>query len=248
MQTGTLLGRSPETIILQREKCTYVHAAIDALPARLRTPLVLRFYQDQSYEEIAARLGLAPDNVRKRIQEARAILDRKLHAYQTGDAGPDLHTPWPDEQTLFAASIPADPEGSADEAANTQPRVMPLAQISKREEQKLCTLRAYVASYPSGWKKRLALADQLCKMGHQIEAVAAYEQVLEKQPRLISVWLQVGRIYQALQHGQAAVAAYERALPLATTTAIRNAIIRLIESVFIGNGDQNSKISQKVCF
>ena len=64
--------------------------------------------------------------------------------------------------------------------------------------------------------------------------VRVYEQVLEKQPHLLSVWVQVGRLYAELQHGEAAVAAYKRALSLASTNALRAAIVALLEGVAVG--------------
>ncbi|MEZ4869253.1 MAG: sigma-70 family RNA polymerase sigma factor [Caldilineaceae bacterium] len=223
--------RSPETIFLQREQCAYLQAEMAALPARLRIPLALRCGEELSYEEIAAQLGLTPATVRKRIQEARILLDRKLRKYLRGQAGPDWDTPWTDEQTLFVAPPPKAPLTNDDETVSLQPRVTPLAQVSKREEQKLRTLRAYIATYPNGWKKRLELADQLCKMGMKAEAVVVYEQVLEKQPQLLSVWMQVGRLYKELQCSEAAVAAYERALAMAVTDMQREVIVGLVKSV-----------------
>ena len=50
--------------------------AIQNLPETLRQPLLLRFYYDLSYSEIANRLGLSEATVRKRIQLARDILRR----------------------------------------------------------------------------------------------------------------------------------------------------------------------------
>jgi len=223
--------RSPETVFLKREKCVYLHEEIAALPVRLRVPFALRCCEELTYEEISTQLGLAVPTVRKRVQEARTQLGRKLLKYLQGHTGPDLHVPWPDEQTLFTTPHVTVPTGSSDETATLQPRAVALAEVSKREEQKLCTLRAYVAAYPTGWKKRLALADQLCKMGYQEEAIVMYEQVLEKQPQLIGVWVQIGRIYQALGRGKNAVAMYEHALPLAGTAAMRDAIVGLIERV-----------------
>lgn len=201
-----------------------------ALPAQLRLPLTLRCSEELTYDAIAAQLGLATPTVRKRVQQARAILDQKWRKYLRGQTGPALQAPWPAEQTLFPAPLAAGPVASAHPTATVQPRVAPLPQVSKREEQKLRTLRAYVQGYPTGWKKRLDLADQLCKMGQPTEAVVVYEQVLAKQPHLLSVWVQVGRLYAELQ----AAAAYKRALPLATTNALQAAIVALLEDVAVG--------------
>lgn len=222
---------SPEAIFLQHEQCIYLQREMAALPARLQIPFYLRCCEELSYEEIGTQLGLAIPTVRKRVQEARSLLGRKFRQYLRGQAGPDWRTPWPDEQSLFAGPLPATPVVNDDETASIQPRVTPLAQVSKREEQKLRTLRAYVAAYPSGWKKRLELADQLGKMGLLAEAVVEYAQVLEKQPQVLSVWVQVGRLYAALQRGEDAVGAYERALRLAATDEVREALVGLIEGV-----------------
>lgn len=226
---------SPEVIFLQREECTYVQQAIHALPQRLCTPLLLRFYQGLTYEEIAAQLQLSPEAVRKRIQEARTVLDRQRRQYLTDQAAFVEAIPWSGEDSHLTATLPTNP-GATDVEALLKPRVEALSRVSKREEQKLRTLRAYVAAYPNGWKKRLALADQLCKQGEQAEAVIIYEQVLAKQPQLLSVWLQVGRLYTALEQDALAVAAYERALPLAATATTRDAIVELIECVTGGAG------------
>lgn len=222
--------RSPEIIFLQREECTYVHQAIHALPLRLCTPLLLRFYQGLTYEEIAAQLQLSPEAVRKQIQEARTLLARQRRQYLTDQVGLIRATSWSDEDGRLTATPLTNPDVDNIEAL-LKPRVAYLSRVSKREAQKLRTLRAYVVAYPNGWKKRLALADQLCKLGEQAEAVVIYEQVLAKQPQLLSVWLQVGRLYTALKQDVQAVAAYERALPLAATATTRDAIIELIENV-----------------
>ena len=225
-------AQSPEAHLLLREKYAYIHAAIDALPVRLRTPLILRCGHELSYEVIGTRLNLAPGNVRKRIQAARTILRSQLRAYQQNRADPSLLAPWPEAHGFFEYDVDMVTTDS-DDSVNTavQPRVTMLDQISKREVQKLGTLRAYVARHPTGWKKQLALADQLCKMGHNSEAIDAYRQVLQKQPQLLSVWLQAGRLYQALGQDEDAIAAYEQALPLAKGEAGRAYVCGLLESV-----------------
>jgi RNA polymerase sigma factor (sigma-70 family) len=47
---------------------------LDRLPAPLREPLLLRAVHGKPYDAIAAHLGIAPANVRKRVQLARAAL------------------------------------------------------------------------------------------------------------------------------------------------------------------------------
>jgi len=75
---------SPESAVLSRERVTYIHRAVDALPAKLRTPFILRYYQEMSYQDIAQQLALSNDNVRKRVQQARTILQKRLNKYFSG--------------------------------------------------------------------------------------------------------------------------------------------------------------------
>jgi RNA polymerase sigma-70 factor (ECF subfamily) len=48
----------PSTICLVRERAETLRAAVRALPPRYRVPLVLRYFCDLSYDEVAARIGL----------------------------------------------------------------------------------------------------------------------------------------------------------------------------------------------
>ncbi len=75
--------RSPEEGILHSELYAQLCRAVADLPAQLREPFVLRFFQETSYPEIADCLSLSIENVRKRIQKARAIIREKLEAYHT---------------------------------------------------------------------------------------------------------------------------------------------------------------------
>jgi RNA polymerase sigma factor (sigma-70 family) len=69
---------SPEEWFLTQEVFSDVCNAIDDLPTRLREPFVLRFFQELSYDDIADKLTLSAENVRKRIQQARDILKDRL--------------------------------------------------------------------------------------------------------------------------------------------------------------------------
>jgi RNA polymerase sigma-70 factor (ECF subfamily) len=84
---------SPEDVFLSREAYVCMRHAVNDLPARLREPFALRFFQEMPYVDIAARLMLSNDNVRKRIQQARGILRRRLALPVAGDgvASPGLN-------------------------------------------------------------------------------------------------------------------------------------------------------------
>jgi len=81
-----------------------------------------------------------------------------------------------------------------------------------RQEQKIITLSKYVQKYPEGWKKRLELANFLYEMGDWQQAVAEYRQVIERQPQLMGVQLQLGKMLQIMGREKEAVEIYEKAL------------------------------------
>lgn len=76
--------RSPEELLLIHEIYTHVLYTVDALPERLREPFTLRFFEEMPYPDIAERLTLTQENVRKRIQIARAIIQERLSAQSPG--------------------------------------------------------------------------------------------------------------------------------------------------------------------
>lgn len=83
-ETVALTLASPESAVLRRELGMTIRSAINALPLRLRDPFILRYYHDLSYQDIAQQLALSTANVRKRIQQAREILQKHLNNYLSG--------------------------------------------------------------------------------------------------------------------------------------------------------------------
>ena len=86
--TGAAVLESVEDTVLRHEMHLYIQQAIDNLPPRLREPSRLRFFHDMSYRDIAAHLNLSADNVRKRLQQARTLLQAALRAYLSDDRVP----------------------------------------------------------------------------------------------------------------------------------------------------------------
>lgn len=93
-----------------------------------------------------------------------------------------------------------------------------------RQEQKLNTLSQYVEQYPSGWKKRLELANLLSVMGNWERAVQEYSQVIQRQPQLIDVRLKLGKLLQLMGREAEAIAVYQSALPLCDNEGIEQYI------------------------
>ena len=94
-----------------------------------------------------------------------------------------------------------------------------------RQEQKLKTLSEYVQQFPSGWKKRLELANLLYEMGHIEQAVEEYRQAIDRQqPPSIGVRLQLAKLLQLMGQEAEAIAVYESALANARNQATQQHI------------------------
>lgn len=69
---------SPLAAVLAGEDRAHVRAALDGLPERYRLPLVLRYYSELSYDQIAATLGLSRNQVATLLFRGKAELRRAL--------------------------------------------------------------------------------------------------------------------------------------------------------------------------
>lgn len=67
-----------EKEMLASEKSNMIRQAIERLPEKYRTAIVLRHHEEKSYEEIAAILDLPLGTVKARIFRAREMLKRNL--------------------------------------------------------------------------------------------------------------------------------------------------------------------------
>jgi RNA polymerase sigma-70 factor, ECF subfamily len=72
-------GPSPLGELLDQESLSALKQAVSELPEEFRTPLLLRIYEDYSYEEIARELELPLGTVMSRLYRARARLARRVH-------------------------------------------------------------------------------------------------------------------------------------------------------------------------
>lgn len=71
---------TPLVALLNRETRKALDQAISELPDEFRTPLVLRVYQEYSYEQIAEALELPLGTVMSRLYRARERLSRRVRA------------------------------------------------------------------------------------------------------------------------------------------------------------------------
>lgn len=71
-------GPSPLSAVISAEERAQVRDAIARLPQNYRVPLVLRYYSELSYDEIAQQLGLQRNYVAALLFRAKQELRRKL--------------------------------------------------------------------------------------------------------------------------------------------------------------------------
>ena len=89
----TDLSAGPEQSALHGEQQDEIQAYLRRLPSKYRAVIILRYWYDFSYEEIASALKLTPPLVKARLHRARELLARymkenKLHEEEQIDALP----------------------------------------------------------------------------------------------------------------------------------------------------------------
>jgi len=71
----------PDELVKEKEMTAQIKKAIEKLPETQREALVLREYQDLSYEEISQVLGCSLDNVKILIFRARERIRQELSSF-----------------------------------------------------------------------------------------------------------------------------------------------------------------------
>lgn len=77
------VGISPEQSALQGEQQDEIQHYLQRLPGKYRAVIVLRYWHDFSYEEIAQALKLTPALVKARLHRARELLARYMQQQKT---------------------------------------------------------------------------------------------------------------------------------------------------------------------
>lgn len=73
-------GEDPAETVAREERCSWVQEALQELDEKYRAPLVLRYYGDLDYQEIAEALGIPEGTVKTRIHRGKQALKRWLEA------------------------------------------------------------------------------------------------------------------------------------------------------------------------
>jgi RNA polymerase sigma-70 factor (ECF subfamily) len=75
--------RDPEDEVMREEVRDEIQGLVEQLPPAYRAPLILRYWQDMSYQEIADVLGLSVQAVKSRLHRARLQITERVPAGST---------------------------------------------------------------------------------------------------------------------------------------------------------------------
>jgi len=76
---------NPEEVSMKREQTQLLKLLIDSLPPRYRNLIVLRYFDELSYEEISEQLGLPLGTVKAQLFRARYLLSNIVNARNRDD-------------------------------------------------------------------------------------------------------------------------------------------------------------------
>jgi RNA polymerase sigma-70 factor (ECF subfamily) len=85
--------RGPMAALEQRDRVMLLRQALSALPATLRTAVLMRDIQELSYQEIADKLRLPEGTVKSRINRGRTELARQIRKLRGDDYSPSGSSP-----------------------------------------------------------------------------------------------------------------------------------------------------------
>jgi len=227
----------PERSYLQKELLVFLERSIGGLPERLRQTVWGRLQFDSDCE-IADHLAINETNVRKRMQEARRILARRLEDYRSGTA----RMPSQPEASAWS-SFPAR-EASDGITRAIQPLQIRLASgveidallrlhfVPRRASpRRRAGLERYVEEHPGGWKRCLELAQERMVAGEIERAVPLLERVVGQQPRLARAWIDLVAIYRLMGEPATAQVLCDGAVAILPDAAESDLLRGLAESI-----------------
>lgn len=112
-------GLRPEESLLRRENAEEMQALVSTLPPEYRTPLVLRYWQECSYQEIAEVMDLSLPAVKSRLFRARQKLAEEYERSQAAVTGA------PRQRADASATPPVDSGPSLRQSIGMPLRVAP---------------------------------------------------------------------------------------------------------------------------
>jgi RNA polymerase sigma factor for flagellar operon FliA len=102
----------PDTVLLERERRSYLIDAVSALPERLRCVVVGYFFEERPMQELADELGVSPSRISQMRAEAVALLKDGMNAHLDPDCAEELPADSPRVARRKAAYVAAIGAGS----------------------------------------------------------------------------------------------------------------------------------------
>ncbi len=78
-QEGSKIQDDNQELVLKKETLAMVRLAVDSLPVKYKTVLILKEYGELNYRDIANILHISENNVKIRVYRARVLLEKKLN-------------------------------------------------------------------------------------------------------------------------------------------------------------------------
>lgn len=201
------VGPGIDAMLLESELIAVIQDRIQKLPPRLKGVAELHLLREKPYSEIADLLSITEVNVRKRMQQARALLREHLQAYLQGDV-------------CFQAPKKLDEDQGSIKIEEAEPL--------RTSGWGLEALEKYVQRHPRGWKKRWELALRLREAGALEKAIVHFHEAASRQPRRIDLWSDLGTTFLLLGRTEEACVAFETALRRARDEVSRARLRELI--------------------
>ena len=189
------LPESPEETFLRREMHVNLEEAISQLPLLLRDVMILRCVRELSYPEIAGELSISEETARKRVQLGREAIRQFLEGYDQGSAGElPLNVLLPDEgEKALSDSVVIDPYKDLqlqrdhcrmilfpNKGGEVLENIAYSHLATRRMEQKIAGAEKYIDKFPTGWVKRMDLAELYYLSGQWNAAWEQAGRVLER--------------------------------------------------------------------
>lgn len=220
-----------ESELARRESYAALHAHVNRLPERLREVMV-PYLKDFGYDEIAVQLGIREITVRKRAEEARALL-RPL--VQFGGGMPTREKTTPDASAARSLegrradghSVPgyrspahAHVVRSVDGGRLATPVLCFTADPPERLEQRSQTLEKYIAQHARGHVKHIELAELYLLQGRWSRSMTLLRSVLEQCPHLGLLRVRLAAMHMRLGAREAAMGLLRTGVALPATQVV----------------------------
>lgn len=250
---------TPEENAMREEVKHSLYHGVTKLTPELRIPFLLHVLHEIPYGEIAEQLAITPETARKRGQLAREFLRYFLEQQVSVTTNRSLEpAPSGDLYSMLEESLDDDADLLSSKRNTAQTVALRLVKVvldsgiersfylhldhkPRKLSLRIKSVTRYTSDHPSGWKKRLELAQLLYEAGQWKRAIEEYRRVLEKQPQLLNVYLELGNLLDLMDDESDSIENYQKALAVAREPATHHRVRGLLE---LRQGNYHRAIAQ----